>query len=154
MRWGVVLALVVAGCVAAQRYAVVRPGLDCDRATRVAYRAMRELGYRVTELVPPEGERPGVIRGEKETPEGTLRRGADRVLGRRRGAAADRGYAVLGLRLQPRLRLQLHEPARAPRRLGAAGRQRARGPGACARALRGPPRLGRGADPGRRGGDA
>ena len=79
MRWGVVLALVVAGCVAAQRYAVVRPGLDCDRATRVAYRAMRELGYRVTELVPPEGERPGVIRGEKETPEGTLRRGAVRI---------------------------------------------------------------------------
>src|SRR5579875_2084648 len=64
MRWGVVLALVVAGCVAAQRYAVVRPGLDCDRATRVAYRAMRELGYRVTELVPPEG---------------TLRRGAVRI---------------------------------------------------------------------------
>src|SRR5579883_3295508 len=79
MRWGVVLALVVAGCVAAQRYAVVRPGLDCDRATRVAYRAMRELGYRVTELVPPEGERPVVIRGEKETPEGTLRRGAVRI---------------------------------------------------------------------------
>ncbi len=79
MRWAVVLAVAVAGCVAASRYAVVRPGLDCDRATRTAYRALRELGYRVTELIPPEGERPGVIRGEQRTPEGTVRRGAVRI---------------------------------------------------------------------------
>src|SRR5579884_3255423 len=79
MRWAIVLAVAVAGCVAASRYAVVRPGLDCDRATRTAYRALRELGYRVTELIPPEGERPGVIRGEQRTPEGTVRRGAVRI---------------------------------------------------------------------------
>jgi hypothetical protein len=79
MRRAVVLAVVVAGCFAASRYAVERPDLDCDRALRVAYRAMRELGYRVTELVPPPGDRPGVIRGEKAEPDGRVREGEVRI---------------------------------------------------------------------------
>ena len=42
----------LSGCPAPARYREVRPGLGCERATRVAYRTMLEIGYTVTEVVP------------------------------------------------------------------------------------------------------
>ncbi|HLK09999.1 MAG TPA: hypothetical protein VKW76_01320 [Candidatus Binatia bacterium] len=79
MRRAIALAAALAGCFAASRYAVVRPGLGCDRATRVAYRAMLELGYRVTELLPPQVDRPGVVRGEKTGADGRTHVGEVRI---------------------------------------------------------------------------
>jgi hypothetical protein len=70
------LVALTAGCGAAPRYAVERPGLDCDRATRVAYRTMVEMGYTVTAVVKP-GASPGLVAGTKPAPDGTTV--ADRV---------------------------------------------------------------------------
>lgn len=67
MRWiaGAVVLLGVAGCPAPGRYIVEQPGLSCDRATRVAYRTMVGLGFRVDELVAATPDAPGVVAGTK-----------------------------------------------------------------------------------------
>jgi hypothetical protein len=69
--WVLVLAAVVIGCPAPKQYAVARSGLTCERATRVAYRAMIALGYTVTDLVPATPTQPGLVAGTKPGPEGT-----------------------------------------------------------------------------------
>jgi len=79
MRWALVLALAALGCPAPKQYAVQRPGLDCERAVRVAYRTMNTIGYAVTDVVPPTGYRPGVIAGVKHAPDGTTLTGRVRI---------------------------------------------------------------------------
>ena len=74
MRWPVVLAAMALGCPAPSRYAVVRPGLSCERATRVAFRTLTELGYTVTDMVPAQADQPGAITAEKPRPEGGVDR--------------------------------------------------------------------------------
>jgi hypothetical protein len=76
MRRVVPLVLATAGlaaCPPPARYAVVRPGLPCDRATRIAYRALTSLGYTVTDLVAANPEQPGVITATKPGAEGEPR---------------------------------------------------------------------------------
>jgi len=63
------LLALLAGCTSASKYAVVRPGLECDRATRVAYRTMVEMGYTVTDVSPPT-YKAGSITGTKVLPSG------------------------------------------------------------------------------------
>src|SRR5262245_57503892 len=46
------VALLLLGCPAPKQFIVQRPGLTCDRATRVAYRTMIALGYTVTSVAP------------------------------------------------------------------------------------------------------
>src|SRR5262249_60509471 len=65
MRWLFVLAVVAAGCFAPRRYAVERPGLECDRAVRVVRRTMMELGYTVTEMIQPKDQTPGLVQGNR-----------------------------------------------------------------------------------------
>jgi hypothetical protein len=72
----VVLAFLVAavtGCVAPARYAIVQPGLGCDRATRIAYRTFVSIGYTVTSLVPASPEQPGMITATRPDAEGAAR---------------------------------------------------------------------------------
>jgi len=71
MRRLAVLVLLVAGCPTPAIYREVRPGLSCERATRVTYRTLVALGYTVTELVPATPERAGVVSGTKPGPEGS-----------------------------------------------------------------------------------
>ena len=70
MRRLAVLALLAAGCPTPAIYKEIRPGLSCERATRVTYRTLVALGYTVTELVPATPERAGVVSGTKPGPEG------------------------------------------------------------------------------------
>jgi len=87
MRWRwLAIALVAAGCPAPARYTIERPGLACDRATRVARRTMLELGYTITDLVVPAGDRPGTIVGTKTRPDGTKSTGRVRIACDARGA--------------------------------------------------------------------
>lgn len=74
MRWLVAIAL-LAGCPAPTRYAVERPGLSCDRATRVAHRTLVELGYTITQLDPAGIGRTGAITGIKTLPDGSTTTG-------------------------------------------------------------------------------
>ena len=71
MRRLAVLALLAAGCPTPAIYQEVRPGLSCERATRVTYRTLVALGYQVTEVVPATPERAGVVTGTKPGPEGS-----------------------------------------------------------------------------------
>src|SRR5881628_90768 len=71
MRRLAVLALLAAGCPTPAIYKEIRPGLSCERATRVTYRTLVALGYTVTELVPATPERRGVVSGTKPGPEGS-----------------------------------------------------------------------------------
>ena len=79
MPWVLVLLLLAAGCPAPSQYREVRPGLSCDRATRVAYRTMTELGYTVTELVPATPGANGTVAGTKTRRDGTQTTGRVRV---------------------------------------------------------------------------
>jgi len=79
MRWVVVLLLLAAGCPPPAQFREVRPGLSCDRATRVGYRTMTELGYTVTELVPATVGTNGSIVGTKTKRDGTHTTGRVRV---------------------------------------------------------------------------
>src|SRR5262245_42812219 len=79
MRWVVVLLLLAAGCPPPAQYKEVRPGLACDRATRVGYRTMTELGYTVTELVPATVGTNGTIAGTKTKRDGTQTKGRVRI---------------------------------------------------------------------------
>lgn len=80
MRWLVVMAVLVAACFAPKRYAVDRPGLECDRALRVARRTMDALGYTITEMVEPRGPGvPGLVAGTKQMPDGRTTTGRVRI---------------------------------------------------------------------------
>lgn len=65
MWWLLVVTLLVAGCPPPAKYAVERPGLDCERATRVAHRTLVAMGYTITNLVPASAARAGVVAGTK-----------------------------------------------------------------------------------------
>jgi len=74
-----VLLLLAAGCPPPSQYREVRPGLSCDRATRVAYRTLIELGYTVTELVPATPGVSGSVAGTKTKRDGTQTTGRVRI---------------------------------------------------------------------------
>lgn len=76
MRWVPVLAAaILVGCPPPARYAVDRPGLPCDRATRVARQTFVTLGYEITELVEPSVQQSGAVGGRKAMPDGSTRTG-------------------------------------------------------------------------------
>ena len=79
MRWVFFLLLALPACPAPHQYAVVRPGLTCDRATRVGRRTLLEIGYKVTALVPATAEHPGEITGTKTLADGTSTTGRVRI---------------------------------------------------------------------------
>jgi hypothetical protein len=72
MRRLIVLTLILAGCPSPAIYKEVRPGLSCERATRVSYRTLEALGYTVNELVPATPEQAGVVGGTKPGPDGSV----------------------------------------------------------------------------------
>src|SRR2546430_17453509 len=79
MRWAFFLLLVVPACPAPHQYAVVRPGLTCDRATRVGRRTLLEIGYKVTALVPATADHSGEITRTKTLADGTSTTGRVRI---------------------------------------------------------------------------
>src|SRR5262245_61783166 len=70
MRWLAAVLLLVAGCPTPPQYKEVRPGLSCERATRVAYRTLVTLGYTVTEVTVASPERAGGVTGTKTDAKG------------------------------------------------------------------------------------
>lgn len=80
MRWVALIAVVTAGCFASKQYAVQRPGLECERAIRVARRTLDTMGYTVTEMVEPKERTPGVIAGTKRLPDGRVTTGRVRIV--------------------------------------------------------------------------
>jgi len=70
MRWAALGLVLLLGCPAPSRYAVRRPGLSCERATRVAYRTIVGLGYQITSVTNANPERPGQIAATRARPEG------------------------------------------------------------------------------------
>jgi len=66
----VALVLLLAACPPPSKYAVERPGLDCDRANRVAHKTLVAMGYSVTQLVPATAVRSGVVAGTKTGSDG------------------------------------------------------------------------------------
>jgi hypothetical protein len=76
MRWlALWTLLLVAGCPTPARFTEVRPGLSCERATRVAYRTLTTLGYTVTDVVVASPERAGGVTGTRTEPDGSTRTG-------------------------------------------------------------------------------
>ncbi len=67
-------------CFAPKRYAVDRPGLECERALRVARRTLDTLGYTITEMVEPKERVPGVIAGTRTLPSGQVTKGRVRIV--------------------------------------------------------------------------
>jgi len=67
-------------CFAPKRYAVDRPGLECDRALRVARRTLDTLGYTITEMVQPKERAPGVVAGTRTLPGGKVTTGRVRIV--------------------------------------------------------------------------
>ena len=67
-------------CFAPKRYAVDRPGLECDRALRVARRTLDTLGYTITEMVQPKERAPGVVAGTRTLPSGKVTTGRVRIV--------------------------------------------------------------------------
>lgn len=84
MVLGVVIML--AGCPSPAHYAIVRPGMRCQRAVRLAYYTMVQLGYTITELVEPGADTPGLLAGTKAGPDGQQQRGRVRIECRPDGA--------------------------------------------------------------------
>jgi hypothetical protein len=80
MRWLVLLLVATTACFAPKRYAVDRPGLECDRALRVARRTLDTLGYTITEMVQPKERLPGVVSGTRTLPSGKVTHGSVRIL--------------------------------------------------------------------------
>ncbi|HZP41501.1 MAG TPA: hypothetical protein VFD84_08300 [Candidatus Binatia bacterium] len=62
--------LLLTGCPPPARYSIEKPGLACDRATRVAYRTLVSLGYAPKDVIPPAVGRPGRITAERPGAEG------------------------------------------------------------------------------------
>jgi hypothetical protein len=79
VRWVLVLLLVALGCPTPPQYRESQPGLSCDRATRVAYRTLQELGYTITELTPATPGRNGAVAGTKTRRDGTQTTGRVRI---------------------------------------------------------------------------
>jgi hypothetical protein len=76
MRWlPLALLALLAGCPPPARYTEVRPGLSCERATRVAYRTLMTLGYTVTDVTRASPERAGGVTGTRTQPDGSTRTG-------------------------------------------------------------------------------
>lgn len=90
MRWRLLALALVLGCPAPGIYSVDLPGETCLRATRLAFRSMAELGYRVTGVVEPTVVKPGRIEGVKRDPGGREARASVRI-----------SCDVRGARLQP-----------------------------------------------------
>jgi hypothetical protein len=86
MRWLAVLAVLALGCPPPARYTEVRPGLSCERATRVAYRTLEALGYTVSAVSVASPERAGGVTGTKTQPDGTVRTGRVVITCNARGA--------------------------------------------------------------------
>ena len=61
------------------RYVVQRPGLDCQRAVRVARRTLMEMGYMITEMIEPKGTSSGFVSGTKRMPDGQITKGSVRI---------------------------------------------------------------------------
>jgi hypothetical protein len=80
MRWLVLPLAVAVACFAPKRYAVDRPGLECERALRVARRTLDTLGYTITEMVEPKERVPGVIAGTRTLPNGQVTSGRVRIV--------------------------------------------------------------------------
>jgi hypothetical protein len=74
VRW-LVLLVALAACPTPAKYAVERPGLECDRANRVAHKTLVAMGYTVTELVPATAVRAGSVAGTKAGADGRLHTG-------------------------------------------------------------------------------
>ena len=74
MKAWLMVAFLLLGCPTPKQFVVQRPGLTCDRATRVAYRTMIALGYTVTSVAPADQVHPGDIIGTKPSADG---RGVD-----------------------------------------------------------------------------
>ena len=79
MRWLTATLLLLAACPAPRRYAVEQAGMPCERATRLAYETMQQLGYSVTEAVEATRSTPGRVVGTKRRGDGTLERGTVRI---------------------------------------------------------------------------
>lgn len=73
------LLLLVTGCPAPGQYMVLLPGEQCPRATRLAFRSMTELGYRVTGVVEPTPVSPGRVDGVKRGTDGKEIRSSVRI---------------------------------------------------------------------------
>lgn len=58
------------------RYVVERPGLDCERAVRVARRTLVEMGYTITGMTQPKGGTSGFVTGTKRMPDGQTTKGS------------------------------------------------------------------------------
>jgi hypothetical protein len=74
-RLALVALVLLAGCPPPARFTEVRPGLSCERATRVAYRTLATLGYTVTEVRVASPERAGGVAGTRTEPDGSTRTG-------------------------------------------------------------------------------
>ena len=79
MRRLLVLLLLATGCPTPSQYREVQPGLSCDRATRVAYRTLQELGYTITEFTPATPGTYGAIAGTKTRRDGAQTTGRVRI---------------------------------------------------------------------------
>ena len=79
LRTFLAVALVLAGCPAPTHYAIIRPGMRCARAVRLAYYTMVQLGYTVTELTEPVADTPGLLVGTKSGPDGQVVGGRVRI---------------------------------------------------------------------------
>ncbi|MGH7895907.1 MAG: hypothetical protein ACREQL_14640, partial [Candidatus Binatia bacterium] len=76
MRCLVVLVLLfLVACPAPSQYAVDRPGLECDRATRVAHKTFEAMGYTVTAMVEATQVRSGMVAGTKVGSDGKTHAG-------------------------------------------------------------------------------
>ena len=74
MRWFALPAvLALLGCPPPARYTEVRPGLSCERATRVAYRTLLTLGYTMTDVSVASPERAGSVTGTRAEPDGSTK---------------------------------------------------------------------------------
>ncbi len=81
MRWlargtGLVLLMAIVPACTPARYVVERPGLDCERAVRVARRTLVDMGYTITDMVQPKGGTSGFVTGTKRTPDGQTAKGS------------------------------------------------------------------------------
>lgn len=90
MRWRLLCLAVAIGCPAPGLYSIELPGEQCPRATRLAYRSMTELGYRVTAVVEATPAKQGRVEGVKM--------GADR---REQRATVRIKCEATGVRMQP-----------------------------------------------------
>jgi hypothetical protein len=80
MRPVLLLALLATvACPAPAHYAIVRPGMRCQRAVRLAYFTLVQLGYTVNELTEPVGDTPGYLGGTKTGPDGQAVGGRVRI---------------------------------------------------------------------------